>query len=207
MSLTIDAYIGGALVVDGVVERPIPIHKFFGVGKVTEATLRHLGILTRADLKQLSEERLRILFGERGSLLYRYMRGEDDRPVEPMRVRKSVGKEVTLAQDINDPDRMLQILEQLAEQVERRLTELDLQGKTITLKLRWNDFRLMTRSPTVPGGVRDAHTMTPHLCSLLATLDLDQQPVRLPRIGFESPRLCKRGMKNPLPADRTPCKM
>jgi DNA polymerase IV len=93
--------------------------------------------------------------------------------VEPMRVRKSVGKEVTLAQDIDDPDRMLQILEQLAEQVERRLTELGLQGKTITLKLRWSDFRLMTRSLTVAGGVRDAHTMMPHLHSLLASLDLD----------------------------------
>jgi len=157
----------------------ISIHKFFGVGKVTQAKLKNLGVLTGADLKRLSEEQLRALLGERGNLLYRYVHGEDDRPVQPTHIRKSIGKEVTLPEDIDDPGHMLHILEQLAEQVAQRLSELGLKGKTITLKLRWSDFRLITRSLTVPGGVEDATTMMGFVRSLLAQVDLTKQSVRL----------------------------
>src|SRR6266567_8504133 len=71
----------------------LSIEKFFGVGKVTAAKLRELGIEHGIDLKGLGEERLRALLGKHGSQLYRFVRGEDDRPVEPRRERKSVGKE------------------------------------------------------------------------------------------------------------------
>ena len=74
----------------------LPIEKFFGVGKVTSAKLRELGIQTGADLKHIGEERLHDLFGKYGGQLYHYACGMDDRPVEPVRERKSVGKEVTL---------------------------------------------------------------------------------------------------------------
>ena len=80
----------------------LPIEKFFGVGKVTAARLRELDIQTGVDLKQMGEERLRDLFGKHVGQLYRYACGEDDRPVEPVRERKSVGKEVTLERDIRD---------------------------------------------------------------------------------------------------------
>src|ERR1700686_2916357 len=82
------------------------IEKFFGVGKVTAAKLRELGIQAGADLKHMGEERLRDLFGKHGGQLYRYSRGVDDRPVEPVRERKSVGKEVTLERDIRDWNEM-----------------------------------------------------------------------------------------------------
>ena len=92
----------------------LPIEKFFGVGKVTAARLRTLGIQTGADLKRLGEGRLRELLGKHGAQLYHYACGEDNRPVEPVRVRKSVGKEVTLEHDIRDREQMERILEKLA---------------------------------------------------------------------------------------------
>ncbi len=99
----------------------LPIDQFFGVGKVTAAKLRQRSIETGADLKRLGENQLRVLLGTYGSFLYHLVCGEDDRPVEPTRERKSVGKEVTFERDLVDRDRMEEILERLAGQVERRL--------------------------------------------------------------------------------------
>jgi DNA polymerase IV len=124
----------------------LPIEKFFGVGKVTAAKLRELGIQTGADLKHMGEERLRELFGKQWGQFYRYACGVDDRPVEPVRERKSVGKEVTLERDIRDLNEMERILEHLALQVEHRLAELGIAGKTLTLKVRWSTFELVTRA-------------------------------------------------------------
>src|SRR5450755_1732346 len=111
----------------------LPIEKFFGVGKVTAAKLRDLGRKTGADLKHIGEERLRDLFGKHGGQFYRYACGVDDRPVEPVRERKSVGKEVTLERNIRDRSEMERILETLALQVEYRLAELGRAGRTLTL--------------------------------------------------------------------------
>lgn len=157
----------------------IPINKFFGVGKVTEARLKQEGIITGADLKKRGEEELRNLFGERGTMLYRYVQGEDDRPVQPTRIRKSVGKETTLFEDIDDREQMLQILERLAGQVEQRLYDLDLQGKTVTLKLKWADFQQITRSVTLASPIQDARDMMVYVRQLLAALSGETKQVRL----------------------------
>ncbi len=157
----------------------LPIEKFFGVGKVTAAKLRELGIQTGADLKQLGEERLRDLFGKHGGQLYRYACGEDDRPVEPVRERKSVGKEVTLERDIRDRAEMERILEKLALQVEQRLAELGLAGRTVTLKVRWSSFELVTRACSRPQGFQSAQEMLPVLYLLLSRLIDGKRAVRL----------------------------
>ncbi len=107
------------------------------------------------------------------------MRGEDDRPVEPRRECKSVGKEVTFERDLVDRDRMEGVLEGLTGQVERRLVELDLWGRTLTLKVRWSDLQLITRSVSRPKEVQDAQAMLPVLRTLLAQLDGEDRPVRL----------------------------
>jgi DNA polymerase-4 len=148
----------------------LPIDKFFGVGKVTAAKLRALNIETGADLKRLGEGRLRALLGKYGNYLYHLACGEDDRPVEATRERKSVGKEVTFERDIVDRDRMEEILEKLAGQVERRLVELDLQGRTLTLKVKWSNFQLTTRSVSRPRGFQKTHEMMPVLRALLRQL-------------------------------------
>ena len=157
----------------------LSIDKFIGVGKVTAAKLREVGIEHGADLKRLCEERLRALLGKQGSQLYRFVCGEDDRPVEPTRERKSVGKEITCEHDLTDRDRMAGVLEQLAGQVERYLIELDLAGRTLTLKVKWSDFQLITHSISRREGFQDAQAMMPVLRTLLARLDGGNRPVRL----------------------------
>lgn len=157
----------------------LSIDKFFGVGKVTAAKLRELGIENGANLKRLSEERLRLLLGKQGGQLYRFVRSEDDRPVEPMRERKSIGKEVTFEHDLVDQDQMEGVLEQLAKQVEQRLVELDLRGRTLTLKVRWSDFQLVTRCVSRTNGFQTAQEMLPVLSTLLARLHNRQKAVRL----------------------------
>ena len=157
----------------------LPVEKFFGVGKVTAAALREHGILSGADLRQMSEEQLRELLGSRGSFLYQYVRAEDERPVEAVRERKSVGKEVTLERDITDRGQMEAILGNLAEQVERRLTDLELSARTLSLKVRWSDFQLITRSVSRTQGFRYAREMLPVLQTLLSKLGSEKRAVRL----------------------------
>ncbi len=157
----------------------LPVEKFFGVGKVTAAALRKQGILSGADLRQMSEEQLRGLLGSRGSLLYQHVRAEDERPVEPVRERKSVGKEITLERDIADRGQMEAILAGLTDQVERRLTDLELVARTLSLKVRWSDFQLITRSVSRAQGFRYAREMLPVLRTLLSQLGSEQRAVRL----------------------------
>ncbi len=157
----------------------LPVGKFFGVGDVTEARLKSLGIITGSDLRQISLEKLQQLFGKRGSMLYHFARGEDSRPVQPERERKSIGKETTFPSDLANYEEMLPILEKLAHQVEQRLTELELAAKTITLKLRWHDFQLITRSVSSPTPVKDAQNMMSSIEPLLAQLLIENKPVRL----------------------------
>ena len=122
---------------------------------------------------------MRDLLGKHGAQLYRYACGEDNRPVEPVRVRKSVGKEVTLEHDIRDQGEMEHILEKLATQVERRLVELDLAGKTLTLKVRWSNFDLVTRTISRTQGFQQTEEMLPILHSQLSRLVDGKQAVRL----------------------------
>jgi DNA polymerase IV len=157
----------------------LPVGKIFGVGEVTEARFKELGITVGRELKQLSLERLQELFGKRGTDLYRFIRGEDDRPVEPERERKSVGKETTFERDLADRQEMLVVLEQLAQQVESRLVELEVAGKTVTLKLRWHDFQLVTRSLSIASPIQDAQAMMRSLRPLLDQLLMKNRPVRL----------------------------
>jgi DNA polymerase IV len=152
----------------------MPIEKFFGVGKVTAARLKEQGIVTGADVKRLSEEQLQAMFHKQGSMLYRYARGEDDRLVQPTRIRKSVGKETTFAHDVQERDLILHTLEQLAAQVEQRLSSIGAQGKTITLKLKWSNFQQLTRSISFEAPTRDALVVMHSLRSMLAQLDHEQ---------------------------------
>jgi len=181
----------------------LPIEKFFGVGKVTAAKLRDLGIQTGADLKRLGEERLHDLLGKHGGQLYRFACGEDDRPVEPVHERKSVGKEVTLERDVRDRSEMERILETLSLQVERRLMELGIAGKTLTLKVRWSTFELVTRATSRAQGFQSAQEMLPVLRTLLSGLADNKRAVRLLGIivsGLISPDEIRRARHIAMPS-------
>ncbi len=157
----------------------LPVTKFFGVGKVTAAKLEAQGIHTGADLRHLSEDSLHALLGKYGDQLYHLVRGEDHRAVEPERLRKSIGKETTLLHDISDREEMMRILEQLASQVETRLHEMQVAGKTVTLKVKFADFEQITRAITLTKPLQDAQAMMPVLRTLLAHLEGNPKLVRL----------------------------
>jgi DNA polymerase-4 len=157
----------------------LPIRKFFGVGKVTEKKMLSLGIRTGYDLRQLNEEKLIFHFGKIGSFLYNIVRGIDDRPVEPERVRKSIGSETTLSYDTDDKSEISIILTSLAEQVEQSLKKKQTGGYTLTLKVRYRDFTTITRSQTVRTPIYSSHGILSLLPGLLAATDAGTQKIRL----------------------------
>jgi DNA polymerase-4 len=162
----------------GFIDR-LPIGKFFGVGKVTEKKMIGMGIKTGADLKQLEKEELLKRFGKVGGYYFNIVRGLDNRPVNPNRTRKSLGQERTLDKDIDDKQQMLKILEKLAQSVEEYLKKRSILGHTITLKVKYFDFKSITRSITVPQPVNDAETIMLHIRRLLDNTDAGKIKVRL----------------------------
>ena len=123
--------------------------KIWGVGKVTEQALKSKGITTIKQLREAPPEILRSVFGEQTPHVLRLAQGVDNRQVESSREAKSISSEETFATDIADKDILLDVLLHQAEDVAQRLRLNDLEAKTITLKLRYGDFRTITRSSTV----------------------------------------------------------
>jgi len=157
----------------------LPVRNFFGVGKVTEEKMVRLGIKTGADLKKFNRNELTRIFGKAGNYFYDIAQGIDERPVEPDRIRKSIGKETTLSEDINDVELMIQILEDLAVRVADLLKRDNRQGMTVTLKIKYFDFQSITRSVTLPEPITDANVMMTQIKSLLKNTDAGRKKVRL----------------------------
>lgn len=124
---------------------PLPVSRLWGVGKVTERQLHDLNIRTILELRRLSEARLTQHFGQLGEHLWQLAHGRDDRSVTPDREAKSLSHETTFAQDINDPDVLRAVLFNLTEQVASRLRRQGIRGRSVQLKLRFADFRTITR--------------------------------------------------------------
>lgn len=128
----------------------LQIRKFHGVGKVTAEKMYQLGIFKGADLKQKNEEFLTEHFGKSGAHYYNVVRGIHLSEVKPNRIRKSLGAERTFDENISSEIFMLERLSNIAEEIERRLKKSNVAGKTITLKIKYSDFSLHTRSKTLP---------------------------------------------------------
>nr|WP_246054369.1 DNA polymerase IV [Antarcticibacterium flavum] len=128
----------------------LQIRKFHGVGKVTAEKMYQLGIFKGFDLKQKSEEFLTEHFGKSGAHYYNVVRGIHLSEVKPNRIRKSLGAERTFDENISSEIFMLERLSNIAEEIERRLQKSKVAGKTITLKIKYSDFSLHTRSKTLP---------------------------------------------------------
>jgi len=127
----------------------LDIRKFYGVGKVTAEKMYRLGIFSGKDLKLKSEEYLTEHFGKSGKHFYNVVRGIHLSEVKPHRIRKSLGAERTFNENISSEIFMLERLENIAEEIERRLTRSKVAGKTITLKIKYSDFTQQTRSKTI----------------------------------------------------------
>jgi DNA polymerase-4 len=164
----------------------LPIRKFFGVGKVTEEKMFSSGIKTGSDLKKFKKEKLIQFFGKSGSYFYDIAHGLDDRPVEPNRIRKSIGKETTFSEDINDTDQMIEVLEDIAAKLENSLIKKDAKGRTITLKMKYFDFQSITRSITIDEPADSASVIMKYVRPLLSKTEAGEKKVRLLGISISN---------------------
>lgn len=133
----------------------LPIEKFFGVGKVTAAKMYNLGIFKGSDLKEKSENFLTQHFKKSGAHYFKIVRGKEHSLVKPNRKRKSVAAEHTFMKNLTSEIFMIEKLEKISEELEQRLITSKVSGKTITLKIKYSDFKLQTRSKTLPYFVKD----------------------------------------------------
>jgi DNA polymerase-4 len=138
----------------GFVEQ-LPVEKFHGVGKVTAQKMHQLGIMTGKDLKDHDEAFLVRHFGKAGRFFYQIARARDDRPVNPHRERKSVGAERTFDRDHTGTDELKEHFEMVSHILAGRIASNKVMGKTVVLKIKFADFRQITRSHTMPEATSD----------------------------------------------------
>lgn len=156
----------------------LDIRKFYGVGKVTAEKMYKLGIFTGLDLKKKPLEFLDQHFGKSGSYYYHVVRGIHTSEVKPHRIPKSVGAERTFSENLSSEVFMLEKLESIAGELERRLQKSKIAGKTITLKIKYSDFTLQTRSKTIPYFISNKELILETAKELLYQSEL-QDSVRL----------------------------
>lgn len=161
---------------------PLSIKRVWGIGPVTAHRLNELGIHTIADLHAQSLERLVELFGKAGLSYHQLARGQDNRAVTPHREPKSVSQETTFSNDVSDPTELHAAIGNQAERVAHRLARANLQGTTVTLKLRYDDFTTITRSHTA-GLTDQAEEIAAQALSLLEKTEFPQRRVRLVGVG------------------------
>ena len=126
----------------------LPIEKFYGVGKVTANKMFTLGIFKGKDLKKKTIEDLTRLFGKSGSYYYNVVRGIHHSEVKPHRIQKSVAVERTFFEDLSDEQQIEEKLSSLSEELHQRLQKNNILGRSLTLKIKYKDFSLYTRSNT-----------------------------------------------------------
>jgi DNA polymerase-4 len=137
----------------------LPIRKFYGVGKVTTEKMYQLGIFTGLDLKNKSLEFLEKHFGKSGTFYYHVVRGIHNGQVRSNHIAKSVAAEHTFNENLTSEIFMLEKLERIAAELERRLKKHNISGKTVTLKIKYSDFSQQTRSKTLPYFISDKALM------------------------------------------------
>jgi DNA polymerase-4 len=161
---------------------PLPVGRIWGVGKVTGRAFAKLGITTIGQLRMLSIDSLNELFGASGEHYWNLARGIDNRPVVPDREAKSISHETTFAEDIADMDVLRAWLVDLVEQVARRLRHHDLGGRTVDIKVRFADFKTISRSLTLREPSNATQELLDAGLELLNRLPTGHLPVRL--LGF-----------------------
>jgi len=164
----------------------LPVEKFHGVGKVTADKMKKMGLHNGADLKKLSEQELIRKFGKTGKFYFNIVRGIDYRAVQPHRLTKSLGAEDTFSQDLESTEEMFTELELLAEKVAGRLQKNSLKGRTLTLKIKFSDFKQITRNQSLPQPISDYHAIINAAKSLLLKEELVDVGVRLLGISLSN---------------------
>jgi DNA polymerase-4 len=164
----------------------LPVEKFFGVGKVTADKMKRMHIFTGTDLKKMTEEELVKHFGKVGHFYFKIVRGIDNRPVQPDRETKSVSAEDTFSYDLQEIEEMNIQLEKIAKLVHHRLERYHLQGRTITLKIKYHDFKQITRNQSFTVAVNDFDTIFNTAKTLLLKTDPENKKIRLLGISLSN---------------------
>ncbi len=173
----------------------LPVEKFFGIGKVTAQRMHKLGIHYGSDLKRWDRVSLVRNFGKAGIFFHDIARGIDERPVEPYQERKSVGTELTYEKDLTTRFQIIAELYKLEKELMERLEHAGTTGRTITLKVKFADFRQITRSRTLQAYLRDFETLHREVTNLRRALKLEGEKIRLLGVSVS-------GMENEEPDDR-----
>ena len=157
----------------------LAVEKFFGVGKVTASKMKEMGLHTGADIKKLTEESLVRHFGKSGRFYYRIVRGIDDRPVEADQETKSIGAEDTFQEDLTIREDLFRELDKIASVVVKRQQGHGLKARTLTLKIKYSDFKQVTRSRSFAEPFDDLSTIAAVTKELLIATYSDGQKIRL----------------------------
>ena len=157
----------------------LPIEKFHGIGEVTAAKMHSLGIHTGVDLKEREISELIQHFGKVGQYYYKIARAQDDRVVEPNRIRKSIGAETSFAQDLSDRISMLLELEQIAQVLKQRIDRHQASGRTLTLKVKFSDYQQITRSKTSLTPISERNAIATIAKTLFQGIEVENRSIRL----------------------------
>jgi DNA polymerase IV len=157
----------------------LPVERFYGIGKVTSVKMHKLGIHTGYDLRQWDLESLIRNFGKAGEFFFDIARGIDERPVEPDQERKSVGTEITYSKDLTTRFEIVAELYKLEKELMERLEHAQTTGRTITVKIKFSDFRQITRSHTLNTYINDFDTLHREVTAIRKTISLEGERIRL----------------------------
>jgi DNA polymerase-4 len=166
----------------------LSLGRFHGIGPATAAKMKELGIFTALDLRAKDEAFLSKHFGKAGRHFYCICRGIDHRPVLPNRIRKSVGAENTFSRDLTSPDEMRAELNPLVDKVWAYCDSTGVRGRTVTLKVKFADFQIITRSRSRVAPISERSTLASISAELLAAQFPMRKGVRL--IGVSLSSLC-----------------
>ena len=164
----------------------LKVEKIWGVGQKTAEKMHFMGIFTGADLRKLSQQRLTEVFGKMGQVFYNFARGIDDRPVISEWERKSVSCEQTFEKDISDQSAVIIELYHTVLELERRIAKNGFEGRTLTLKVKFQDFQQITRSITVDHILRTKDDILPLAKQLLLQVEFHSHPIRLLGLGVSN---------------------
>jgi DNA polymerase-4 len=157
----------------------LPIDKFFGVGKVSAQRFHDLGINTGKELKAISRNDLVSWFGKAGAYYYNIVRGVDNRDVIPERESKSIGAEQTFENDVTNADEISSCFLPIIERAWKRIDKHQAEGKTLTLKMKFFDFEVITRSKTYDHYIKEKEELEQEAKQLLEKEFPVKKPVRL----------------------------
>lgn len=165
----------------------LPVDKFWGVGPKTAALMRHIGVFTGRQLRDVSRQHLVEVFGKAGNMYYDFAHGIDTRPVTTSWDRKSVGCEQTFLTDINLRSAIIIELYHIVIELIERIEKADFHGKTLTLKVKFADFQQITRSFTSDKVLERKRDILPIAKRLMSQVEYSGNPIRLIGLSVSNP--------------------